>query len=160
MGYIGVYLGLTLSQSVILFSFSALISVGVARAAKNLHAQALKRIFYTHTTFFDTNPLGRIINRFSRDQDVADNTLADAIRLFFISFATALGTFGLVSYSTNGGFLLGLVPLMILYYFIQDAYRKTARELKRLDALSKVDNYYKRLPLNFITIVTTILSCE
>ena len=36
-------------------------------------------------SFFDTTPLCRITNRFSKDIDVMDNTLTDAIRMYFMT---------------------------------------------------------------------------
>ncbi|KAJ3278722.1 Multidrug resistance-associated protein 1, partial [Blyttiomyces sp. JEL0837] len=139
--YLWAYFGLGLSQTATLMVFSALVAVGGTKAAKNLHQQALNRVVNTPTSFFDTTPLGRILNRFSRDQDIIDNTLPDAVRLFCITFATTLATFGLVIYATKGWFLLGLCPLMIVYYFTQDVYRRTVRELKRLDALTRSPLY-------------------
>jgi hypothetical protein len=62
--------------------------------------------------------------------------------MFCITFATALGTFGLVAYATSGYFLIALVPLMGLYYFLQAIYRASARELKRLDAVTRVSFYF------------------
>ncbi|KAI8821599.1 P-loop containing nucleoside triphosphate hydrolase protein [Chytriomyces cf. hyalinus JEL632] len=139
--YMWTYFGLGLSQSVLIIVFSLMVAIGGTVAAKTLHQDALKRVIHTPTSFFDTNPLGRVLNRFSRDQDVIDNTLPDAVRMFFISFGMAFSTFCLVSYSTSGWFLVALVPLMAAYYFLQDMYRRTARELKRLDALTRSPLY-------------------
>ncbi|KAJ3397885.1 Canalicular multispecific organic anion transporter 2, partial [Chytriomyces hyalinus] len=139
--YMWTYFGLGLSQSVLIIVFSLMVAIGGTVAAKTLHQDALKRVIHTPTSFFDTNPLGRVLNRFSRDQDVIDNTLPDAVRMFFISFGMAFSTFCLVSYSTTGWFLVALVPLMAAYYFLQDMYRRTARELKRLDALTRSPLY-------------------
>ncbi|KAJ3112059.1 hypothetical protein HDU96_004984 [Phlyctochytrium bullatum] len=139
--YLYVYLGLGISQAVTLFIFSALVAVCGMKAARTLHFDALNNILRSPVLFFDTNPLGRILNRFSRDQDIVDNTLPDAIRLFSITFGTCIATFGLVLYSTSGWFFLGLVPLMVVYYFVQDVYRCSARELKRLDSLTRSPLY-------------------
>ncbi|KAJ3410262.1 hypothetical protein HDV05_003988 [Chytridiales sp. JEL 0842] len=141
MQYMWTYFGLGMSQAVSLFIFSALVAIGATTAAKHLQQDALRRIVRTPIRFFDTNPMGRIINRFSRDQDIVDNTLPDAIRLFSLTFATAFGTFGLVAFATSGWFFVGLLPMLIIYYFVQDIYRSSARELKRLDALTRSPLY-------------------
>ncbi|KAI9340135.1 P-loop containing nucleoside triphosphate hydrolase protein [Zopfochytrium polystomum] len=140
-GYIFTYFALSASQALSIYLFSALVAVGGIKAARSLHVKALWRVLRSPVGFFDTNPLGRLLNRFSRDQDIVDNTLSDAVRLFCITFATALSTFGLVCYATSGWFLLGLVPLMVVYYFVQELYRRTARELKRLDAVTRSPLY-------------------
>ncbi|KAJ3384086.1 Multidrug resistance-associated protein 1, partial [Entophlyctis sp. JEL0112] len=140
-GYIWPYLALGICQSTVIIIFSIVVAVGGTVAAKSLHQDALSRVMHSPSQFFDTNPLGRVLNRFSRDQDVIDNTLPDAFRMFFLSFGTVVSTFALVSYSTHGWFLLALVPLLVVYYYIQAIYRSTARELKRLDALTRSPLY-------------------
>ncbi|KAJ3115025.1 hypothetical protein HK100_001489 [Physocladia obscura] len=139
--YLGVYFGLGFFQSSAIVIFSLLIALAGTTAAKTLHREALQRIAHTPSSFFDTNPLGRVLNRFSRDQDVIDNTLPDAVRLFFISFGMAVSTFCLVAYATSGWFLIVLVPLMCAYYYVQALYRNSARELKRLDSLTRSPLY-------------------
>ncbi|KAJ3215100.1 hypothetical protein HDU67_000804 [Dinochytrium kinnereticum] len=141
LSYLWIYLGFGLSQAITLLIFSALVAIGGMKAARHLHADALKNILRSPILFFDTNPLGRILNRFSRDQDIVDNTLPDALRLFSITFGTCVATFGLLLYSTSGWFAVGLVPMMGLYYFVQDVYRYSARELKRMDALTRSPLY-------------------
>ena len=45
------------------------------RAAVNLHNALLDRVLRLPVSFFDTNPSGRIINRFSRDTEIMDSVL-------------------------------------------------------------------------------------
>lgn len=41
-----------------------------------LHNSILKKVTYAEMPFFSLNPLGPIINRFSKDTAVADNTVS------------------------------------------------------------------------------------
>ncbi|KAJ1553509.1 hypothetical protein HK405_007699, partial [Cladochytrium tenue] len=136
-GYIATYIGLSVAQALLLYAFCFLVALSNVSAARRLHDGALSRVLRTPIWFFDTNPLGRILNRFSRDQDGIDNSLSESVRQFCIQISIAVGTFALVCYATSGWFLLGLAPLLGVYYFIQEIYRRTARELKRLDALTR-----------------------
>lgn len=47
-------------------------------------------------SFFDTTPLGRITNRFSRDVDTMDNFLTDAIRMYLLTIAMITSIFILI----------------------------------------------------------------
>lgn len=86
-------------------------------------------------TFFDTTPLGRILNRFSSDLYIVDDSLPFNLN---IMLATVFGMLGLLVVICYGlpWVLVPLVPLALLYYRIQHYYRHTSRELKRLCSLT------------------------
>lgn len=42
----------------------------------------LRSVLHQPMSFFDTNPTGRILNRFSRDMDAIDSYLADLMRIY------------------------------------------------------------------------------
>ncbi|KAL7754318.1 hypothetical protein RI367_000299 [Sorochytrium milnesiophthora] len=134
--YVLVYFALGVGQAIAFTANSAQFSVVGVRAARRLHAAAVKRIVYSPMSFFDTTPLGRIISRFSRDQDLIDTMLHDGFRGLLISALTALSTLVLIVVVTPW-FAAPLVPLLALYYYVQTFYRATSRELKRLDSVAR-----------------------
>ena len=69
-------------------------------------------------SFFDTTPLGRIVNRFSKDMDVIDENLQRALTDFLWCFFDVIGMIVAISYATPL-FLTILPPLAVLYVFIQ-----------------------------------------
>ncbi|GLE01060.1 hypothetical protein PINS_up009873 [Pythium insidiosum] len=73
---LGVYLGLIAFTSVFVFVRCMFYTEMCMRCSANLHAKYLRRVISAPvTTFFDVTPVGRILNRFSRDLDQVDNAL-------------------------------------------------------------------------------------
>ncbi|KAI8834383.1 P-loop containing nucleoside triphosphate hydrolase protein [Chytriomyces cf. hyalinus JEL632] len=139
--YMGVYAGLSVMQSLSLLSYSLLFAVGGIQASKSLHQRVFGRLMQCPVGFYDQTPLGRIINRLSRDIDVVDNNIYDAMRLLFYSLLQVISAFSLVAYITSGVFLIILGPMICLYIGIQIYYRRTSRELKRLESISRSPLY-------------------
>lgn len=82
-------------------------------------------------TFFDITPTGRILNRFSSDLYCVDDSLPFMLNIFL---ANMYGLLGMLVIMTYGLPWIGLVllPLAVVYFFVQRYYRFTSRELKRL----------------------------
>lgn len=69
-------------------------------------------------SFFDTTPLGRIVNRFSNDMDVIDEGLYQIWSLFFSVLLDLFGIIVAIGYTTPL-FLLVLPLLGALYFYFQ-----------------------------------------
>ena len=53
---------------------------GTVNSSKTMHWSLLDRIMRAPMAFFDTTPLGRIVNRFSKDIDTVDSTIPHTLR--------------------------------------------------------------------------------
>ena len=76
-------------------------------SSKNLHHSMLKAVLRAPVLFFDTNPAGRILNRFSRDIGIVDELLPyaflDALlnSLFFFRVACSSVCFESLGYNPS-----------------------------------------------------------
>lgn len=54
--------------------------MGAVKAAAILQTLMLRNVLHSPNSFFDVTPLGRVLNRFSKDVDVLDNVLPMVLR--------------------------------------------------------------------------------
>ncbi|KAI8775250.1 multidrug resistance protein 1 [Biomphalaria glabrata] len=127
-------------QVVFLTVHNILYWVRMVVAAKRLHFGMLTSIFRSPMSFFDTTPLGRIMNRFSRDIEVVDNNLPIIIRDYMSTFFTCTMILVIISMNTPL-FLFLVVPIMVIYYFISNFYIPTSRQLKRIESVTRSPIY-------------------
>ncbi|KAM0751625.1 P-loop containing nucleoside triphosphate hydrolase protein [Meredithblackwellia eburnea MCA 4105] len=130
--YMGLYAMFGLLQAV--FSFlMGLCGVFIGfNASKSLHRAAIRGVIAAPMSFFDTSPLGRIMNRFSKDIDTIDNTLNDAMRMFVSTAASVVGAVILIA-CVQHYFVIAVVFILYGYWMCANFYRASAREIKRLD---------------------------
>lgn len=138
--YMGVYAALGASQAVAAFFMFSVLAMLTFFASQRLHKAAIERIMHAPMSFFETTPLGRIMNRFAKDVDNMDNLLGDSLRLFLATFSSILGAIILISIVLPW-FLIAVVVIMTAYIYAAAFYRASARELKRLDAILRSSLY-------------------
>ena len=89
-------------------------------------SRMLERILYSPMSFFDTTPLGRILNRFSKDMDIMDVTIPMNFRMLCSQLYNVVGTIVVICY-TIPIFTAVVIPIAIMYYLLQKFYVSTAR---------------------------------
>lgn len=106
------------------------------RASVTLHNQMFSSIIRSPMVFFDTNPVGRILNRFARDMGLMDDLLPICCFDFFEIFLNILGIFVIVA-SINVYIIISTVLLTIIFILLRKVYLETARDIKRLEGITR-----------------------
>ncbi|XP_044597666.1 multidrug resistance-associated protein 1 isoform X6 [Cotesia glomerata] len=138
--YVGVYGALGIGQAIFVLIAQLIMAIGCLQSSKQLHSELLFGILRLPIGFFDTTPSGRLLNRFGKDVDVIDNALPANLRAWLFCLAGVIATLVVISYSTPI-FIAIIVPIGVLYYFIQRFYVATSRQLKRLESVSRSPIY-------------------
>ena len=89
--YLGVYGGIGFLQSCGVMTLTITVALTTLNGSKKMHQHLLRRVLQGPMAFFDTTPLGRIVNRFAKDVDVCDNTLPQNLRQWSSTFSNFLG---------------------------------------------------------------------
>ncbi|CAF1526733.1 unnamed protein product [Adineta steineri] len=138
--YAYVYLAVIFSTLII-----ALIRVGftffvMLSGSTYFHNRMLNGMLYTSLRFFESNPSGRILNRASKDQQVLDESLPQAV---IDTMQNLLMTFGSITIIgiINPWVLLILIPLVPTVLWLRRFYMRSSRQLKRLESLTRSPLY-------------------
>ncbi|KAL2917185.1 Transporter of the ATP-binding cassette (ABC) [Polyrhizophydium stewartii] len=139
--YISVYGLISLIELfALIFKFVVQFRGGI-RASRVMHSKLVEAVLGSPMRFFETTPVGRIINRFSKDMSDIDLGVMFTFSGFFTLTCGAVLRIGLVTFVTPP-FLLALV-FLYLYYRLARFYLLTSRELKRIDSVSSSPIYAK-----------------
>lgn len=92
-------------------------------ASLKLHTDLLRSVLSAPIAFFDTTPLGRILNRFSSDMLVIDENLSQTWNQILNSYFQCIGALAAVAGSTKGTFVALLVPLTAVYVRLENYFR-------------------------------------
>ena len=131
------YAGLGFLQALFVLFGAFALAVGGIFASKTLHDKMLSSIMRAPMSFFDTTPLGRILNRFSKDIYTIDETIPSSLRyiwtklfgclvivsllpyrMFLMTLFSVISTI-LVIVITTPIFLVVILPLGVIYFLIQ-----------------------------------------
>ncbi|KAK3562319.1 hypothetical protein QTP86_033307 [Hemibagrus guttatus] len=133
--YMTVYGSLAVANTLFTAARAFLFAYGAIHAATVIHRRLLDSVLKATVTFFDTTPLGRVLNRFSSDIYSIDDSLPFVLNILLANVFGLLGMLVVMSYGLPW-VLLPLIPLGVLYYQTQKFYRHSSRELKRLCSLT------------------------
>ena len=106
------------------------------RSSESLHDKMVSSILHAPVLFFDINPAGRILNRFSQDVGCMDEELPMAFLVLVTLYLLFL--FSLLVPAVVNLWIFGIVvPFVGVFVYLTTYYSRTSRELKRLESISR-----------------------
>ncbi|XP_042312517.1 multidrug resistance-associated protein 1-like isoform X2 [Sceloporus undulatus] len=115
---------------------SYVVTRGLVCASRALHRQMLHNVLRLPLQYFETNPVGQIINRFTKDMFIVDIRFHYYLRTWLNCTLDVVGTI-LVIVFVSPLFILVVVPLGYLYFTIQRYYISSSRQIRRLAGASQ-----------------------
>uniref|UniRef100_A0A8B9K2Q6 ATP-binding cassette, sub-family C (CFTR/MRP), member 2 n=1 Tax=Astyanax mexicanus TaxID=7994 RepID=A0A8B9K2Q6_ASTMX len=137
---VGAYGGLGVAQGFLVCVGTLLLADGAIHAPRTLHSRLLSNILRAPMLFFDTTPSGRVVNRFAKDMFTVDELIPTALRSVILKLLELLATLVLICLAVPL-FTAVVVPLIIIYHFVERFYLTTSRQLRRLDSVSRSPIY-------------------
>ncbi|XP_012683657.2 ATP-binding cassette sub-family C member 2 [Clupea harengus] len=137
---VGVFGALGVAQGIFIFLGTLLLADGAVSASRILHSRLLANVLRVPMMFFDTTPSGRVVNRFAKDMFTVDEMIPMSFRSWVLCLLGVIGTLFVICLATPL-FTAVIVPLAVVYYFVQRFYVATSRQLRRLDSVSRSPIY-------------------
>ncbi|XP_031216906.1 multidrug resistance-associated protein 4 [Mastomys coucha] len=134
--YLGIYTGLTAVTVLFGIARSLLVFYVLVNASQTLHNRMFESILKAPVLFFDRNPIGRILNRFSKDVGHMD----DLLPLTFLDFIQTLllvVSVIAVAAAVIPWIIIPLVPLSIIFLVLRRYFLETSRDVKRLESTTR-----------------------
>lgn len=119
---------------------SVLFAQGGLNAAVKLYDRLSVAVFHTDIDFFESTPVGRLTNRFGKDSNTIDDSLPFIMNILLAQCFLLLGSCFVMAVN-DPPILILLVLVAVIYHRMQRYYRKSSRELRRLDSVHKSPVY-------------------
>uniref|UniRef100_A0A023G4G9 Putative multidrug resistance-associated protein/mitoxantrone resistance protein abc superfamily n=1 Tax=Amblyomma triste TaxID=251400 RepID=A0A023G4G9_AMBTT len=133
--FLPIYGGLAVANGVFTLARAFLFAYGGIVAAVKVHDLLLDKVLKAPLSFLEATPVGRVLNRFSTDVWSIDDTLPFMLNIVLAQGVALMGTLVVTSYGLPWVLLL-LIPLGFAYNSLQQYYRWTSRELRRLGSIT------------------------
>ncbi|OWY92214.1 Multidrug resistance protein ABC transporter, partial [Phytophthora megakarya] len=135
------YVGLIVFCSVLTFVRALMMIESCVRTSQLLHDELFRRVLQAPVTkYFDVTPVGQILNRFSNDLDQMDTNLPREYQLLFQNVSMG---FGSLVVSAFASYWIGLsyIPILVIFVWTGQYFKKTSREVKRMEGITRTPVY-------------------
>ena len=134
--HLGVYSLLSLASVIAALLTNILGQAAGSRGRRRLHDDMLMSLSLCHPRLFDLEPTGRLLNRFNSDTSMIDKKLATTLQRL-VQFVLMCLSAIVVNVVISPWSLLIATAIVAVFYCLQSFFRTSARELQRLESLTK-----------------------
>ncbi|KAJ1641896.1 hypothetical protein IWQ61_010702, partial [Dispira simplex] len=133
--FMTVYVGIGIVVCLMRLGHSVLAYLrGSYRASVVIHERLLKAVARAQPHFFDSTPMGRIVNRFSGDMRTLDEHTMASMSFFWLQLIGSLGTLLVISLITPAFAVVALVIIACNFYSTM-YFLDNFREFKRIESV-------------------------
>lgn len=129
--YAAIYCAVVALQALSLWIAETILCHFCLKVSSKLFDKAIQSVFFASMNWFDSNPIGRIVTRFTDDIANLDTTFIESFRdtlsIILNLIAQAVVTFVYMPWSA-----LVLPPMLVMIAVLLSYYRPTTRELNRI----------------------------
>ncbi|TPX75183.1 hypothetical protein CcCBS67573_g03534 [Chytriomyces confervae] len=119
-----------------LVCLNLIIRYGIVKSTKSLHEKGVEGVLNSPMWWFESQQIGRIMNRFTKDMNAIDRLLFPNV-FQVIAGVGALLSMVVILAITSPYLLIGVIPLTVLYLYVLGLYRSTKRQLRRLESTQR-----------------------
>lgn len=138
--YLGVYALLGIGFMLITFLREGVLFAGSIIASRRIHSRLIESVCRAKFRFFDSTPLGQMMNRFSKDIEAIDQEVAPTATGVIYCLSSIFTIVVLISVITPG-FLIAAFFISIIYFLIGKFYLSSSVDLKRLESVQRSPLY-------------------
>ncbi|KAI4464485.1 atp-binding cassette sub-family c [Holotrichia oblita] len=131
-----IYSGITIATIIISLVRSFAFFKTCMRSSIRLHNRMFENITRATMRFFNTNPSGRILNRFSKDMGAIDELLPSVL-IDCLQIGLTLTGIIVVVAIVNPWLLLPTCIVGVIFYLLRNFYLVTGRSVKRLEGVTR-----------------------
>ncbi|KAG2178689.1 hypothetical protein INT44_001842 [Umbelopsis vinacea] len=134
--YIQVYAILMFAQLIFSVLRFAVVYVGALRAGRLLFAEMLECILRAPLRFFDTTPVGRILNRFAKDMETIDSNLCNYIVEFFVALINVITVFMFIGIIIPW-LIAPFAICLVVYIYLGKLFMNSGLQYRRLESINR-----------------------
>ncbi|PVV05245.1 hypothetical protein BB560_000238 [Smittium megazygosporum] len=135
-----IYFILVFGSTMFSITASVLLYRLVLESSNNLLLKMINAVISAPISFFESQPLGRILNRFSKDQSNTDELLPTAAVDTIVTLMQTLGV--LIFLCMAIPLLMVAIPFLILIFiWLRQIYIKSSRQIKQIESISRSPVY-------------------
>lgn len=136
--YINWYLSIGVAYGIFAFFRAFIFSFSNVRMSKHMHKEMISNLLFSSLNeFFDRVPLGRILNRLSKDLNVVDANFPSVTGNVLVFLFFLIGNTIIIVYCSTVWVLFPILIYVVCCYYLKNYYMKPQRELVRLESNTK-----------------------